>query len=305
MLTALAVTLAGCDSAVITGTGAPEFGAAMAPALIADGTFELGAASWQSCSDNGSSETDNDASEGNLALQVSNGACRYQNADAVTSQSYQLSCDAKRSADGWSSVTMAFLDQNLEPLDSQEIAVTSNTYAPVQITMTAPEFTTKTEVLFYSDGVMSVDNCTLTEITIPAPSIALQNGSFDEGLNGWNQCSQVTATADSGNVTVASGACINQRLDVSAAVSASAANDPVTVNYQCDQISKADDNYAAAIVAFLDERNNPLATSEQPIYSATTSTAVRLSAPAGTRTLEVMIYSDGATSVGQCALTAL
>jgi hypothetical protein len=304
-LTALTIMLAGCDSTVITGPAAPAIGAAMAqPGLLSDGNFELGAASWEACSDSGNSQPDNDASEGELALQLGGGACRYQNLAADAGKSYQLTCDARQNADGWSSVTLAFLDQNFQPLDTREVAIQSDAYEVVDVKMTAPDFTSLTEVLFYSEGNMTVDNCNLSEITIEIPPVELQNGTFDDGLNNWSQCTAVDATADNGIASIAGGSCINQSVTVTGAVAASAANDPLTVNFQCDQITKADNQYAAAIVAFLDQDNAPLATAEQPINAGTTSTTVSLAAPSSAQTLEVTLYSDGQTSVGQCRLTA-
>ncbi|MEM7259691.1 MAG: hypothetical protein AAF404_20135 [Pseudomonadota bacterium] len=302
-----AIMLAGCDSAVITGTGssAPAIGAAMEQPLLADGDFELGAAAWQSCSSNGTSELVSDASQGSLALQLNNGACRYQTQPAETGKSYTLTCDTRRNTEGWSSVTMAFLDQNLRPIDSQEVSIESAAYESITITMTAPDFTSNSEVLFYSDSTMVVDNCQLNEVSLEVPPVEMQNGNFNDGLTGWAQCSGTAASVNAGIASVADGACLHQQIDVSATVEVSAVNDPLTVIFQCDQITKSDDQYAAAIVAFLDADNAPLASAEQSITAVTTSTAVRLSAPAGTQTLELMLYSDGQTSIGQCALTTL
>lgn len=309
VLTALAITVTGCDSAVITGTGSePGIGAAMAEPesqLLTDGSFELGAATWESCSDNGNSDLDSDASDGDLALRLANGACRYQNLLADAADSYRLTCDAKQNAEGWSSVTLAFLDQNFRPLDSQELPIESDSYTTIDITMTAPPFTSRTEVLFYSDGAMSVDNCELNQVTLEVPAVQLQNGSFSDGLTAWSQCAGTDATVTNGVASIVGGACINQTIDVSESVAASAVNDPFTISFQCDQITKTGDQYAAAIVAFLDENNEPLANDEQAINQGTTSTAVRLSAPANTQVLEVMLYSDGQTSIGQCNVTTL
>ncbi len=300
-----AISLAACDSALITGDGGPSIGAALAPTLLQDGDFEIGATSWETCSTNGNSELVNDASEGSRALQISGGACRYQNAAADTGVSYQLTCDARKAADGWSSITLAFLDQNFRPLDSREIEVESNDYSNLELTMAAPEFTSKVEVLFYSEDTMTVDNCDLTEVTVEVPPVALQNGSFNDGLNSWAQCAGSDAIGNGGVATLANGACINQVVDVAQAVAASPDNAPLTLSLQCDQINKTGDGYSAAIIAFLDENNAPVATAEQTIDATTTATAVRLSAPATSTSAEVMLYSDAQTSVGQCAVVRI
>lgn len=306
LILGFAFSLAGCDSAVLTGTGGPEIGAALAaPGLLLDGDFEVGATSWESCSTAGGSELVNDASEGAMALQVRNGACRYQNVNAEAGVSYTLNCDAKKVADRWSSVTLAFLDQNFRPLDTQEVEVESTGYSDIEITMTAPAFTSKAEVLFFSDDTMTIDNCELSEVTVDLPVVELQNGTFSDALNGWSQCAGVDAIANSGVTTLAGGACINQTIDVAAAVAASPANQPLTLSLQCDQINKSGDEFATTIIAFLDENNAPLASGEQAINTTTTATAVRLSAPAETTTAEVMLYSDAQTTIGQCALVTI
>jgi hypothetical protein len=299
-----ALSLTACDSAMITGSGGPAIGAAMAaPELLQDGDFEVGATAWESCSTNGSSELVRDS--GSMALQISNGACRYQNINADAGTSYTLTCDAKKAADGWSSVTLAFLDQNFRPLDSREVEVTSDSYSDTEITMTAPDFTSKVEVLFYSEDTMTVDNCALAEVAVEVPPVELQNGTFNDGLNGWSQCSGTDAIANSGVATLATGACINQQVDVTEAVAASPVNTPLTLSLQCDQINKSGNQFATAVIAYLDENNEPVATAEQAISATTTATAVRLSAPASATTAEVMLYSEAQTTVGQCALVTI
>ena len=305
LILGFAISLAACDSAMITGSGGPSIGAAQAPTLLQDGDFEIGATSWETCSTNGSSDLVNDASEGSRALQLSNGACRYQNANADAGVSYTLSCDAKKVEDGWSSITLAFLDQNFRPLDSRELEVTSNNYSNLELTMAAPDFTSKLEVLFYSEDTMTVDNCDLTEVTVDVPPVTLQNGSFNDGLNSWSQCAGSDAISNGGVATLANGACINQVLDVTQAVAASPANTPLTLSLQCDQVNKSGSEYSAAIIAFLDENNAPVANAEQAIGPDTTATAVKLSAPAESTSVEVMLYSDAQTSFGQCELVTI
>ena len=299
-----ALSLTACDSALITGTGGLEIGAAMAaPELLLDGDFEIGATAWQSCSTNGTSDLTLDADS--TALQLSNGACRYQNVDANAGTSYTLTCEAKKVADGWASVTLAFLDQNFDPQDSREVEVTSDSYSDIEVTMTAPDFTSKVEVLFYSEDTMTVDNCTLTEVAVDVPVVELQNGTFDDGLSSWSQCSGTDAIVNNGLATLAAGACINQQIDVTEAVMASPANAPLTLSLQCDQITKTGDEFATAIIAYLDENNEPVGSAEQAINATTTATAVMLSAPASATTAEVMLYSEPQTTIGQCSLITI
>lgn len=160
--------LSGCDSVEITGPGDLEIGAAQQGTVVgstlADGDFEQGANNWQICSAAGNSELSNDASSGTMAMQLGSSACRSQNVTAVAGQSYTLSCDAKTTDTGWSAVSLAFLDQNLQPLGSREVGVTSLIYSNVDITLRAPAATNQAEVLFYSEGSMSVDNCNLTQL---------------------------------------------------------------------------------------------------------------------------------------------
>ena len=171
------LSLAACDSAVITGPATSELdiGAAQeAPALLQDADFESGSNAWQSCSTNGSTAiTGEDASDGAQAMNISNGGCLFQNVAVNTGTTYQLNCQAKSDGEKWSNATMAFLDQNYQPLDSREHAITSENYSTITTTMTAPPFTSYAEILFYSEGSATVDDCTLEEITVALPPICL------------------------------------------------------------------------------------------------------------------------------------
>ena len=299
------LSLAACDSAVITGPATTdlEIGAAQeAPALLQDADFESGSNAWQSCSTSGTSElTGDDASDGAQAMNISNGACLYQNVPADTGTTYQLNCQAKSVDERWSNVTLAFLDQNYQPLDSREHAITAENYSTITTTMTAPPFTSYAEVLFYSEGSATVDDCTLEEITVALPPIALTNGDFTNGLENWQQCQGIgSAQVNNGNLELSGGACIFQSIDVSEAVAQSPDNQPMTINLLCDNVAKSSDGYASFIVAFLDDNNNPVANIESPITATTTSSAVRLDAPASAINAEVTIYSDADISVGMC-----
>lgn len=167
LISVMAFTAAGCDSAVITGPGNTselDAAAAMGPTLLQDGSFEQGAETWQLCSSNGSSNITSDASQGSLGLQLSDGACRYQNQAATSGSNYRLSCDVKRNAAGYTSVTLTVLDQAFEPLASRVVAIDSSNFDTAAFTLTAPASATHIEIMLYSESDMTVDNCALTEV---------------------------------------------------------------------------------------------------------------------------------------------
>lgn len=306
LIISIGLSLTACDSAVITGPGSTDLsiGAAMAPALLLDADFETGSAAWQSCSTNGSSALTADASEGSQAMNISNGGCLYQNINVDVGTTYRLSCETKSSDEGWSSATLAFLDQNSQPLDSREQAITTANYSTLSATMTAPAFSSIAEVLFYSEGSASIDDCKLEETTITLPAVGLTNGSFDNGLTGWEQCqSPGTVEVINGAAVLSNGACIYQTIDVSEPVSLSPDNQPMTLSFLCDDVTKTGSEHASFIVAFLDEAYQPVATKEFTIDAATSSSAVRLDAPQTSAYAEVMAYSDATITVGECSVS--
>ena len=63
--------------------------------LLLNGGFELGLSDWQSCSDDGATQTVDDASEGNAAVQITGGDCLYQEFAVEPNERYTLECDAK------------------------------------------------------------------------------------------------------------------------------------------------------------------------------------------------------------------
>ena len=307
LVISVGLSLAACDSAVITGPAPSELaiGAAQqAPTLLQNADFEAGSNAWQSCSPNGSAEIiSDDASDGTQAMNINNGACLSQNVQVDTGATYQLNCQAKSAGDAWSSATMAFLDQNLQPLDRIEKAITSENYSTLVTTMTAPPFTSFAEILIYSEGSATIDDCTLREITVELPPIALANGEFNNGLENWQQCQSTgSAEVNNGNLELSGGTCVYQNIDVSEAVALSPDNQPMTLNLLCDAVAKTGDNHASFIVAFLDENNNPVANTESTITTATTSSAVRLNAPASASNAEIMIYSNADLTVGKCEI---
>lgn len=306
LIIGIGLSLTACDSAVITGSGASglNIGAAMAPTLLLDGGFETGSAAWESCSTTGSSALTADASEGSQAINVSNGGCLFQNVNVDAGATYRLSCETKSSDDGWSSATLAFLDQNFQPLDSREQAITTPAYSTLSTTMTAPAFGSIAEVLFYSEGSASIDDCKLEEVTITLPPVAITNGGFDDGLTGWEQCqSPGTVEVINGAAVLSNGACIYQTIDVSEPVSLSPDNQPMSLSFLCDDVSKTGSEHASFIVAFLDDTSQPVATKEFTLDAGTTSSAVRLDAPKTSAYAEVMAYSDATITVGSCSVS--
>lgn len=305
LIIGIGMSLTACDSAMITGPGSTDLsiGAAMAPALLLDADFETGSAAWESCSTNGSTTLTADASEGSQAMNVSNGGCLFQNANVDVGATYRLSCQTK-SSDGWSSATLAFLDQNYQPLDSREQAITSTGYSALTSTMTAPAFSSIAEVLFYSEGSATIDDCTLEEVTITIPPVAITNGGFDDGLTGWEQCQTPgTVEANNGSAVLSNGACIYQTIDVSEPVALSPDNQLMTLSFLCDDITKTGSEHTSFIVAFLDDTYQPVATNELTVDAATTSSAVRLDAPKTSAYAEVMAYSDATLSIGTCSVS--
>ncbi len=313
LIISIGLSLIACDSAVITGTGSTgatgatdlTIGAALASNnLLLDGDFESDSTTWESCSTNGSNSLTSDANAGSQAINVSDGGCIFQNINISAGATYQLSCKAKSSGDSWSSATLAFLDANQQPLDSREQAITSTNYSTYSATLTAPAFSNVAEVLFYSEGSATIDDCQLEEIAVTLPPISIINGSFDDGLDGWEQC-QAPGTVEvvDGAAVIANSACISQKIDVSAPVAQSPDNQPMTLSFLCDGVTKVGPEHASFIVAFLDENEQPVATKESPINATTTSSAVRLDAPKTAAYAEVMAYSDATITVGTCSVS--
>lgn len=131
--------------------------------LITNGGFESGLSDWLSCSNNGSTQTVNDPSEGSSALEITGGDCLYQEFTVNPGESYTLQCEAKGLLTQYTSMTLTVMDQNYSALETQEIEVTSTNYQTYAATAVAPSNGAIGAVTFYSDDTGVFDACSVVQ----------------------------------------------------------------------------------------------------------------------------------------------
>lgn len=195
--------------------------------VLKNGGFEAGLNEWISCSDTGTTKTVSDPSEGDLALQVSNSDCLYQEFPILPETTYVLKCEAKSDSSNYSSLALTMMSSSYENLAREEVEITSAGYQAFTSTVTAPAAGSIGAVTFYSDGTALFDNCQVVATTHTAPpgppveNSLLVNGGFESALTNWYSCSTdgateivSDATQGSSALKIAGGDCLYQEFSV-------------------------------------------------------------------------------------------
>ena len=127
--------------------------------LLANGGFEADLGNWNTCAANTLVGVSNDASTGSQSLAVNAGGCLYQEFPVQAGQQYMLDCDAKRSGQQYTSMTLAMLNSDYASLTREELPISSVAYAPYSASLTAPENSRIGTVVVYSEDVGFFDSC--------------------------------------------------------------------------------------------------------------------------------------------------
>lgn len=312
ILTAFSLGLIACDSADITNSSSELVAAAalQQPSrnLLDNGSFESQIGSdWRICSSISNFSNDAAPSNGNRALSISGGTCLSQTAPAEPGAAYTLRCDASTTNSGFSSITVGFIDDNSDPLETHENAITSTDYTTISRTITAPAQAISADVLIFSEGEATIDNCSL--IRLPHPELV--NGDFSDDLTGWRVCQdttgQVAFTSDplgdaNQQLSVSNGGCVNQTIDISEVVASR--SDFFSINLSCD--TETDNNgYASISLGYRDASFEPIGIDVENVLSGTTNGvfASNLPVPFDTKFAEVTIFSNAVTTVDNCSLS--
>lgn len=143
----------------------------LADAVLLNGDFSEDLSGWQVCENTAGtvSVIDHQLEPGNKQLSISNGGCVYQTLDVSAPMQVRsdlhlyLSCDALTSDDGYSSITLGYLDGNSQPLSVNEVAISrGSTNGLFESDLAAPAGSHFAEVVIYSDAFTTADNCQIT-----------------------------------------------------------------------------------------------------------------------------------------------
>ncbi|OED38885.1 hypothetical protein AB833_17765 [Chromatiales bacterium (ex Bugula neritina AB1)] len=142
----------------------------LADASLINGDFSADLNGWQTC-DNGTGDItilNNALDSSNKQLAISNGGCISQTTDIsepLSSRSdltIKLGCDALTSGDGYSSITLAYLDGNSQPLSTNEVPISSaSTGGVFASSLAAPAEAHFAQITLYSEGFSIIDNCSI------------------------------------------------------------------------------------------------------------------------------------------------
>ena len=291
LLIAAGTALAACDATQIVG-GPLDIGAAQTNNLLSHGGFERGFGEWQACSDPSllSLET-NDLDTASTAI-LEPGGCLFQTQRATANDNMVLNCTARKESTDWASVTFGYLDSNFEPLKTVEEPIPDTIFTNVSASLRAPANTAYVEVLIYTEDGAEVDDCELINTAESQPFELLLNSHFDEDLASWQSCGQGTTAAMDGVATI-TNSCLSQKFTASAGLE---------LQLTCDG-TKIGDEHAAVALGFLDSDSEAIEMVETPISTEDgLFPTVALTAPAGTRFLQAMVYTVGEVNLNSCSL---
>ena len=277
------------------------------PDLVINGDFEDSLNKWYGCG--GSHALTSDGYEGDSAVNVTNNGCLFQEFLLVPGTSYDLSCFAKVESD-FASVTLSFLDNTFQSLDSQEVAVTGAAYSAVNVALTAPANTSYGAVTFYAETSAAFDNCSLVatgsvtpvpvEPVLPPPVDAADNllvdGDFSVGYSapvpGWLNCGGVSSI--DGELAVGTAGCAYQEFAIE------------TGKEYALSCSSRSTGFASMQISFSDESFEVLASSSAVIPgSSATSVSATGIAPALAARGVVTLYADQSAVFDDCAVVEL
>jgi len=127
--------------------------------LLTNGGFESDLGNWNTCASNTLVSVSGDAAAGSKSLAVSNGGCLYQEFPIQAGQAYKLECDAKRSGQQYTSMTLAMLNSDYASLAKEELPVRTTAFTPYTSTVIAPANSRYGTVVMYSEDTSLFDAC--------------------------------------------------------------------------------------------------------------------------------------------------
>lgn len=265
--------------------------------LLSNPNFDSNMNSWVSCG--GSTATAN-VSGGELTLD--NGGCVYQEVAATPNQSYKLSCDAKRTGSTWTSVYLAFSDQNYTTLASEITPVSTTSFDTYAVSLTAPAEAVNAVAVMYAENASSYDNCQLVVddgSTDTTTTNLIRNGGFELGLDGWFSCANSdnvsavnTSSSGAQSVNVKNGGCLYQEARAEAGAS-----------YTLTCEAQINSGYTSMSFSFSDVGYQALANDSTVVDASSYSTySMTQTAPANTHNAVIVFYSEGDSNFDDCSL---
>jgi len=292
---ATALILSACDAVQLVNP--PQMGAAIEGNLLTQGSFDDSFGTWTSCGDPALINRIENEQQGTAVAQLQPNACMYQMVSAQENDNMQVSCEARKTdgqVNSWTSMTFGYLDENFDPLKTVEKQIASGNFDRVSAALRAPVDARYAEVLIYTESGAEIDDCEIVNTQAGLPAEILQNPYFEEGIEGWAQCSGGTVDVDN-NVATVTGTCIQQKFNATAGLN---------LTMSCDAVKLDNIGYAAIAVGFLDSNDQPLGTEEVPLtVFSTVAPSISATAPAGASFAQVIVYSQNSTEVKSCSLT--
>ncbi len=279
--------------------------------LLVNGDFESGLFQWNPCGEINNLSVSSDASQGEKAAAISNGAgCLYQEVPVNSGETYTLTCEATRPGTLWSIVQLSFLDVQFNNLESEIATITSGgPYSTYTLSGVAPANTVYGLALIYSEDELLLDNCSLVPLTQPEPEPEppvenrLVNGDFESGLFQWNPCGDIN------NLTVSNNASQgNQALAITGGAGCVYQEVAVEVGEEHTLVCEATRPgtlWSIVQFSYLDAQYNSLSSQQVNIATGGNYAAYSFAgtAPANTTYALVLIYSEDELLVDNCVFS--
>ena len=206
-------------------------------------------------------------------------------------------------------MTLSFLDNAFQAVDSQVVPVTGNTFQATNAALTAPAGAVLGAVTLFADTDATFDSCGLVAtggVTPPAPPAPvtpvdsadnlLVNGDFSNGTAGWESCGGATSIAAQGTnnsdgLVLGTLGCLFQEFPAETDTQYELSCSGRATGFSTMTLSYSDTSFAA------------LVSSEIPVPGGTFSVlSATETAPANTAQGVVTLYADDFAVFDDCAV---
>ncbi len=264
--------------------------------LVSNGGFNTDLSDWVSC---GGQAT---VSGGTASL--SSGGCLFQEFSVTPNATYTLRCDAAAPA-GFASVQLSVSDASFAALESELVAVTSTSGAPITTSVVAPAGSVQGAVTLYAADQANFDNCIVLEdlaTTVPVavePAVneLLINSTFTNNLDGWFGCGgQQTLTTDGVNggqsVNLTNSGCLFQEFTLIPGA-----------EYSLACVGKSNDGFASVSFIEYDSTFAELSSQQQQVVGRLfQNSAIAITASDNARYGAVTLFGESDASFDSCGV---
>jgi Domain of unknown function (DUF1929) len=149
--------------------------------LLVNGSFEGNLTNWSNCNDTGLISISNQAQSGARALRLAQNGCAYQDTELKPNHEYELTCQAKVTANRYTEISLIYMDANWKPITRKGVQITSTGYSSASMRLITPANMVRSAVgMFNQSDEALFDTCTLKDTGLEIISTESVKGKWSE-----------------------------------------------------------------------------------------------------------------------------